>query len=345
MVLSGLPSQSLSFEEEQSRVVGSTFPTQLPHCWFAQVWTPGLQIPVAACPHARMVPLTHAHPPFPVPSQESSLPLTSQASLLAAPRILSRRPRMTWSCPRQFCRSGSRPRQIPFPSLPGCSSQARVVPAMQVHAASMVLSGKPSQSLSSADEQLRRPGSMFPWQARHLLSVQVEEPFLQMPFGSCPQACVRPFVQSHPPFGVPSQSSSLLGSQVSWAAGSGQPTHSPLLQMAVPAAQVPSDPRAPQERVVASMHAPSVLPDPHLHCRPRRFLQSLPASRTFRPSRDFPAIPDAPPLSWLVLPPPAWPVENSRCSPLQEGRIEAPARNSTTSQLRLRRRPRGYIWP
>ena len=223
MVLSGLPSQSLSFEDEQSRVVGSIFPTQLPHCRLAQVWTPGLQIPVAACPHACVAPLTHAHPPFPMPSQLSSLAVTSQESLVAGPTDPEQASQNDVVLSAAILQVWLPARQIPFPSLPGCSSQARVVPAMHVHAASMVLSGKPSQSLSSADEQLRRPGSMFPWQARHLLSVQVEVPLLQMPFCSCPQGCVRPFVQSHPAFGVPSQSSSLLGSQVSWAVGSGQP--------------------------------------------------------------------------------------------------------------------------
>jgi len=335
MVLSALPSQSLSFAEEQSRVVGSTFPTQLPHCWLAQVWTPGLQIPAAACPHACLAPLTQAHPPFPVPSQLSSLPTISQESLLAGPTDPEQASQNDVLLSGEILQVWIPARQIPFPSLPVCSSQAREAPTMQAHAASMVLSGKPSQSLSSADEQLRRPGSMFPWQARHLLSVQVEVPFLQMPFASCPQGCVRPFVQSHPPFGVPSQSSSLLGSQVSCAAGSGQAPHSPPLQMDIPVAQVPSNPKPPQERVVASMHAPLWGSAPALPP------EALPPLAPAAP--DFPAMPDAPPLGWLVLPPPALP--KVRSSPEQEGRIEATARNSTMSQLELRRWLRGYIWP
>jgi len=47
-VLSGLPSQLLSFDEEQSLAMGSTLPTHGPHCSFSQVCIPGLQMPTAA---------------------------------------------------------------------------------------------------------------------------------------------------------------------------------------------------------------------------------------------------------------------------------------------------------
>jgi hypothetical protein len=99
--------------------------------------------------------LTHAHPPFPVPSQSSSLPLTSHESLLAGPTDPEQASQNDVVLSAAILQVWLPARQIPFPSLPGCSSQARVVPTSQVHASSMVLSGKPSQSLSSADEQLR----------------------------------------------------------------------------------------------------------------------------------------------------------------------------------------------
>jgi hypothetical protein len=99
--------------------------------------------------------LTHAHPPFPVPSQSSSLPLTSHESLLAGPTDPEQASQNDVVLSAAILQVWLPARQMPFPSLPGCSSQARVVPTSQVHASSMVLSGKPSQSLSSADEQLR----------------------------------------------------------------------------------------------------------------------------------------------------------------------------------------------
>ena len=124
MVLSGLPSQSLSFEDEQSRVVGSTFPTQLPHCSLAQVWRPGLQIPVAACPHALVAPLTHAHPPFLVPSQLSSLPLTSQESLVAGPTEPEQAPQLEEALFAAKLQLWEPALHGPAPSLPGCVPHA-----------------------------------------------------------------------------------------------------------------------------------------------------------------------------------------------------------------------------
>ena len=128
MVLSGLPSQSLSFEEEQSRVVGSTFPTQLPHCRLAQVWTPGLQIPVAACPHACVAPLTHKHPPFGVPSQLSSLPLTSQESLLAGPTDPEQALQLEEALFVATLQLWEPALHGPTPSLPECAPQACIAP-------------------------------------------------------------------------------------------------------------------------------------------------------------------------------------------------------------------------
>jgi len=55
-VLSGVPSQSLSFAEPQSRAAGPTAPAQAPHCPFApQVWVPRLQIdPAAGAPPGKV---------------------------------------------------------------------------------------------------------------------------------------------------------------------------------------------------------------------------------------------------------------------------------------------------
>src|SRR4051812_45747540 len=128
MMLSALPSQSLSFAEEQSRVVGSTLPTQVPHCWLVQVWTPGLQSPAAACPHACVVPLTHAHPPFLVPSQFSSVPTTSQESLLAGPTDPEQAPQLEEALFVAKLQVWEPALHEPTPSLPAWVSQARGVP-------------------------------------------------------------------------------------------------------------------------------------------------------------------------------------------------------------------------
>jgi len=87
LVLSGLPSQSLSAVDVQSRAPGMTAPTQVPQAPAVQVWVPRLQIPTfAAGPHACVAPVTQLHPSFGTPLQLSSLPV-SQVSLAAGPTL------------------------------------------------------------------------------------------------------------------------------------------------------------------------------------------------------------------------------------------------------------------
>ncbi len=83
--LSGRPLQSLSSVDVQSRAFAVTAPVQVVgHVALTQVWVPGLQIPIAAGPHARVVPLTHVQPSWRMPLQLSSL-VASQPSAGAGP--------------------------------------------------------------------------------------------------------------------------------------------------------------------------------------------------------------------------------------------------------------------
>jgi hypothetical protein len=83
--LSGMPLQSLSVVEVQSRAFAVTAPVQVvPHVALTQVWVPGLQIPIAEGPHDRVVPLTHVQPSWRIPLQLSSL-VDSQPSAGAGP--------------------------------------------------------------------------------------------------------------------------------------------------------------------------------------------------------------------------------------------------------------------
>src|SRR5690606_25425522 len=122
-----------------------------------------------------------------------------------------------------------------------------------LHTSSTVLSGLPSQSLSIDDEQSRGSGSMLPMQVPQTLSLQVEVPVLQTPTEACPQSCVSPSTHGHPSLGVPSQVSSLPGSQVSSAAGTmlQSPQVPSFPQVWVPVAQVPCAPSSEQERFVS----------------------------------------------------------------------------------------------
>jgi hypothetical protein len=82
--LSTVPLQSLSFVvEEQSRGWAVTAPGHaVGQLALAQVLVLGLQMPIAAGPHAWDAPLTQAQPSFGLPLQLSSLP-GSQVSIAA----------------------------------------------------------------------------------------------------------------------------------------------------------------------------------------------------------------------------------------------------------------------
>jgi len=83
--LSGRPLQSLSVVDVQSRAFAVTAPVQVVgHVALAQIWVPGLQIPIAAGPHARGVPLTHVQPSWKAPLQLSSF-IASHPSAGAGP--------------------------------------------------------------------------------------------------------------------------------------------------------------------------------------------------------------------------------------------------------------------
>jgi hypothetical protein len=75
----------LSVVEVQSRAFAVTAPVQVVgHVALAQICVPGLQIPIAAGPHPRDVPLTHVQPSCGMPLQLSSL-VESQPSAAAGP--------------------------------------------------------------------------------------------------------------------------------------------------------------------------------------------------------------------------------------------------------------------
>src|SRR5450631_63278 len=139
----------------------------------------------------------------------------------------------------------------PLPSFPGWAPQACVLPEVQAHTRSIVLSGEPSQSLSAAEVQSRVPLFTAPTHAPQTPFVQVAVPGLQIPTAAGPHACVSPLTQGHPSFAFPLQvASSPFTEQLSMAAGwTLQAPHCPAVeQVWVPLAQFPSAPAVAQER-------------------------------------------------------------------------------------------------
>ena len=91
---------------------------------------------------------------------------------------------------------------------------------LQVHDASMVLSGTPSQSLSAAELQSRALGNTAPSQAAYTKPTQVLVPFRQTPALGGPHSMTLPSTHVQPSLGTSSQSASLGTRQLS-AAGEG----------------------------------------------------------------------------------------------------------------------------
>lgn len=118
--LSTVPLQSLSLVEEQSRGWAVTAPGHaVGQVALAQVWVLGLQIPIAAGPHARVAPLTQAQPSCGMPSQLSSL-VGSHVSAAAGPTAPVQVPHaldFLSAATTQVCVPAL---QGPLPSLPGC---------------------------------------------------------------------------------------------------------------------------------------------------------------------------------------------------------------------------------
>jgi len=225
--LSAVPLQSLSLVDVQSRAWAFVAPTQVPHAELAQVWVPALQIPTAAGPHPRVVPLTQVQPSCGCPLQLSSF-VVSQPSAGAGPTAPVHGPQALVFLSAATTQACEPALQGPLPSWPGCCPQAWVAPDLQAQTASLVLSGWPSQSLSAVEVQSRVAGITAPTQAPHDPAVQVCVPRLQIPtLAAGPQAWVVPATQVHPSFGTPLQLSSLPVSQVSFAAGATPPLQAP----------------------------------------------------------------------------------------------------------------------
>ena len=118
----------------------------------------------------------------------------------------------------------------------------------------MVLSGRPSQSLSIVDVQSRVDLLTAPMHAPHTPFVQVETPGLQMPTADGPHACVLPVTHGQVSFLTPLQlASSPVTAQLSAEAGRMlQALHLPVArQVSVPAAQLPFAPSMLQERAAS----------------------------------------------------------------------------------------------
>jgi hypothetical protein len=187
--LSGRPLQSLSSVDVQSRAFAATAPVQIVgQVALTQICVPGLQIPIAEGPHDRVVPLTQVQPSWGTPLQLSSL-VGSQPSADAGPTEPTHAPQaldFLSAATAQVCAPAL---HGPLPSWAGCWPQACVAPDVQAQTASIVLSGCPSQSLSSVEVQSRAAGSTAPTQVPQAPPAQVCEPFLQIPTAAAgPQA-------------------------------------------------------------------------------------------------------------------------------------------------------------
>src|SRR4029079_1761702 len=116
---------------------------------------------------------------------------------------------------------------------------------------SIVLSGRPSQSLSAVDVQSRVDLLTAPTHAPQTPFVQVATPGLQMPTASGPHAWVLPVTHGQPSFLMPFQlASSPVTAQLSAEAGRTlQALHLPVFrQVSVPAGQVALPPFLAQQR-------------------------------------------------------------------------------------------------
>jgi hypothetical protein len=205
IVSSGLPLQSLSSPELQSRRAGNTAPWHAVKAPFRQVLVPRWQIPVSVSgPQGTTCPSTQLHPPLGVPSQFESSPATVQESEPPGPTAPVHAPSslVRFSSPaRHTC---SPARQAPLPSRSGCSSQACVLSTVQRHTSSTVLSGCPSQSLSSPELQSRVPAEMAPTHSPQTPPLQLRVPNLQMPSSrGGPHDSVPPSTQAAAPASVP----------------------------------------------------------------------------------------------------------------------------------------------
>jgi hypothetical protein len=201
--LSGVPLQSLSMDDVQFRAAADTAPVHAPQVPPVQVCEPRLQMPMfAAGPQGWVFPVTQAHPSFGMPLQLSSLPgaQVSAAAGATPPPQVPQSLVLLSAATTQVWVPGL---QRPLPSLPGCSSQARVALA-QTQTASSVLSGIPSQLLSAGDVQSRGAANTAPTHDPQAPLVHVWVPRLQSPTSAAgPHACVAPETQGQPSLGWP----------------------------------------------------------------------------------------------------------------------------------------------
>jgi hypothetical protein len=184
-------------------------------------------MPMVAGPHPRVVPLTQVHPSVGTPLQLLSF-MGSQVSAGAGPTAPVQVPQALVFLSAAIAQVCEPALHGPFPSWPGCCPQASAAPDLQAQTASLVLSGRPSQSLSAVEVQSRAAGITAPTQTPQEPAVQVCVPRLQIPtLAAGPHACVAPATQLHPSFVTPLQLSSLPVSQVSLAAGPTPPLQAP----------------------------------------------------------------------------------------------------------------------
>src|SRR5262245_22636016 len=190
------------------------------------------------------------HPSLGVPEQLSSL-FWTQVSAAAGPTDPEQAPQaedFLSAATMHVCEPAL---QGPRPSRPGWAPQACVPPDGHWQIVSIVLSGRPSQSLSAADVQSRADALIAPMHAPQTPFVQVDTPGLQMPTMAGPHGCMLPLMQGQPSFATPLQlASSPAVAQLSADAGRMlQAPHRPCaLQVSVPAAQFPFAPSALHER-------------------------------------------------------------------------------------------------
>jgi hypothetical protein len=193
-----MPSQSLSCAELQSRRAGNTAPWQGVKAPFWQVLVPRWQMPLSVCgPQAIICPSTQGQPPFGVPSQVESSPAALHESAALGPMAPVHGPQSLLELPAPRTQACSPPWHGPLPSSPGCSSHACLLLPAHRQTSSARLSGRPSQSLSSAEAQSRDAGRTAPTHDPHAPLAQVRVPSLQIP--SCckgPQDAVLPSTQS-----------------------------------------------------------------------------------------------------------------------------------------------------
>ncbi len=302
----GLPTQSeLSpARVQESRSAGATEPLHVRAKLLlvlsgpaTQSCSPGRQgpvLPTGGASQSRVLPITQAQvlsmTLSSVPSQLPSMLAVQRRGTGSTEPVHSPKVLVVVSAPATQTRVPAR--QIPTLSMLGCAPHTSDVPTAQVQLVSRVLSGEPSQLLSTAEAQLRSAGKTAPTQPTNSLLTQVLVPFLQMPssFGG-PQGACSPSTQAQPVLGRPLQSASSPRTRQLSVPGPTPPTQAPqsLLSPSGPAAQVREPARhSPTPSSPGCVLQGSVLAGTHLQTSstlssgwPSQSLSSLDVQRRF----------------------------------------------------------------